>query len=239
MEQIEYQRMAEHETTYWWHVGRRLVITEVIKKIKFLDSQTRIVDIGCGTGANYPLLKIFGLVTGVDRQAEAIAFCRQRQAYDDLWLGDALSIPLPPPNLITAFDVLEHINDDQLALNSWHQALTSGGAVVLTVPAFQFLFGAHDRVLHHVRRYSVLELRTKLGLAGFRNIYISYFFFFTFPLLVISRLLTKQTNNYSTYQATPAIFAWLFIKLSRLEAGLMAHGVKFPWGSSLIVLAYK
>ncbi len=240
MELAEYGQMEKQERNYWWHIGRREVLQKVLARHLPAGGQLEILDIGCGTGINYWWLKKWGRVTGVDPSPEALAFCRQQHAYDELIQIDGTDLGISgQSDLAVAFDVLEHIEDDRSALRSWRQALKPGGILMLTVPAYQWLWSAHDKALHHFRRYSVGELRIKLREAGFRVQFISPFFFFAFPVVMLVRLLTKGAPPKTSYVATSSLADKLLIGLSRLEANYLSKGKKFPWGSSIVVVARK
>lgn len=246
MELAEIARMEQQEQNYWWHVGRRLVLRRVLAAFVKSNGSLNILDIGCGTGINFWWLKGWGRVIGLDSSPEAIDYCRNKHAYDTLVLSDASQLDEIPRlrsgqgfDLITAFDVLEHIQDDTAVLAEWFTGLKERGYLFLTVPAYQWLFSAHDKALHHFRRYSAIELKQKLESAGFRIEFISPFFFFTFPVVVLVRLLTKKQPAQTSYVPTAAGVDTALVGLSRIEAAILVHGGKLPWGSSILVLAQR
>ncbi|AKM84827.1 MAG: methyltransferase type 11 [candidate division Kazan bacterium GW2011_GWA1_50_15] len=240
MELAEYGQMEKQEQHYWWHIGRRRVLQKVLASHLPIGGQLEILDIGCGTGVNYWWLKKWGRVAGVDPSPEALAFCREQHAYDELLQIDGTELGITSEyDLAVAFDVLEHIENDKVALRSWWQALKPGGYLMITVPAHQWLWSAHDKALHHFRRYSVGELRAKFRETGFAVQFISPFFFFTFPLVVLVRFLTKGAKPKTSYVATSSWVDKILISFSRLEANYLAKGRGFPWGSSVVVVARK
>ena len=240
MELAEYEQMHKQEQNYWWHIGRREILRRVLAKWLSPQDNKQVLDIGCGTGINYWWLKEWGEVTGVDSSPEALNYCRQQQAYDALVQIDGTNLELPDKfDLAVAFDVLEHITEDETALKSWWQAIKLGGYLMITVPAYQWLWSAHDQALHHYRRYSVGELKTKFRKAGFTIQFISPFFFFTFPVVVLVRLFTKGTKPKTSYIATTSRMDKVLINLSRIEADYLVDGGHFPWGSSILVIARK
>src|SRR5688572_18311517 len=164
----EYARMHDLETHYWWFVGRRAIIAtllrEVIKKItarRESVTDLRLLDLGCGTGANLSMLRdasrAGGWVTALEFSPHALQFARDHLGADQISLtqADALHLPFADGSfdVVTMFDVLEHLSDDSRALNEVHRVLRPGGALVLSVPAYQKLWSAHDEALHHFRRY--------------------------------------------------------------------------------------
>ncbi len=238
MELAEIARMEQQEQNYWWHVGRRLVLHKVLASHIKPEGKLNILDIGCGTGINFWWLKEWGKVTGLDNSPEAIEYCREKYAYDALVLSDASKLPEGQFDLITAFDILEHIQDDTAVLTEWRRSLRRGGLILLTVPAHQWLFNKHDEVLHHRRRYSAVELRRKIESAGLTVRFISPFFFFVFPVFVVVRIVMgrRPRTTYETASAathTEGILVWL----SSLEAALMRRRIGLPVGTSILVVA--
>ncbi|MBN2585276.1 class I SAM-dependent methyltransferase [Patescibacteria group bacterium] len=195
------------------------------------------MDIGCGAGLNMDFLKRWGDVVGIDQSEVALSLARQYGAVEK---GDALNLPRPDEviDLITAFDVLEHLPDDGKALREWYRVLKSGGYVAISVPAYQWLYGPHDKILLHKRRYTLGELSLKLSRAGFQTIFASYVFMFTFPVFLVQRLLTKSLNRGAGYNSAPPIINQILIGLGRLEA-MLIKSIKLPFGSSVFILARK
>jgi len=240
MELSEYAQMERQEQDYWWHVGRRAVLTTVLSAQLPPTGKLVVLDVGCGTGINYSWLKQWGKVTGLDTSPEALQYCRDKHVYDELVQTDGIHLPLQHQfDMVTAFDVLEHIPDDLGALQNWFFALKPNGYIVITVPAYQWLFSAHDKALHHQRRYSSRELKNKFEQAGFTIKFISPFFFFTFPIVVLVRLFTKKSKPKTSYVATSSGLSKFLINLSGSEAKFLARGDQLPWGSSILVLAQK
>lgn len=233
--------MAKNEEEYWWHKGRRQII-QVVAKNFFSGSKNNIADVGCGTGGNYSVLKNFGTVDGLDISKSALTYCQNRNVYHNLVCAAATEIPQQTYTIITAFDVLEHLDADEDVLKQWEIALKPGGYIFITVPAYLWLFGPHDISLHHKRRYTRTELLKKAREAGFTPIFSSYFFLFTFPLLCLSRLkqkLHKDTQNIKTYPAIPRALSFFLELLSTLEGFILKNKIPLPFGSSIILVARK
>lgn len=236
----ELSEMHAQEISYWWHIGRRRVLNKLLHRFLSLRHGQKVLDVGCGTGVNFAWLRRWGEVHGLDYSSDALAFCHQTQAYDELVQGDASNFDVNHAyDLLTAFDVLEHLENDSQALATWYKPLKSGGLIYITVPAHQWLFSAHDRALHHYRRYSVGELRQKLIQAGFKIRFISPFFFFTFPIVAIVRLINKNKSAQTSYQTTPPVLSNILVFLSSLEAWFLSKGVPLPFGSSIVVIGEK
>ncbi|MBU1890893.1 class I SAM-dependent methyltransferase [Patescibacteria group bacterium] len=238
----EYQRMYDLESNYWWHQGRRYIIEALLKK--YLPKSNRsveILDLGCGTGINFEVLNKFGIVKGVDNSLQAINFC-QKRGIDSVVLGNVeeLKVPDESVDVVTAFDILEHL-DDEVALKSIYRVLKTGGLVFILAPAYQFLWSGHDEALHHKRRYSISEMHRKLSRAGFRMKKRSYCISFLSLPIVLYRLYTSLGS--SRKQATSYVILpkWLnsfFVQLLRIEATLLTR-LNFTFGISILCIAKK
>jgi SAM-dependent methyltransferase len=157
------------EGTHWWFAGRRQIISGFIERIcEGLTRRPRILDVGCGTGANLEMLANFGDAEGVDVSTEALSFCKQR-GLQSVRLGEAEKLPYPDQtfDLVTGLDVVEHLDDDLAGLREMRRVLKPGGRALLFVPAFMFLWGVQDDVSNHRRRYTMKQLKETLRKAGF------------------------------------------------------------------------
>lgn len=193
MEAHLFEEMARTEDHHWWFRGRRNIIEAVLREHLPEVSERRMLDVGCGTGGNLPLLQRFGQVVGLEGSADALALCRRRLGPDfPLHLGH-IPEDIPPGrfDVVTAFDVLEHIPDAVGALRGIRAVLAPQGLLVLTVPAFGFLWSVHDAVHHHQRRYTVDMLTGQLSAAGLRLRWSSYFNSLLFPPIAAVRLLRR------------------------------------------------
>jgi SAM-dependent methyltransferase len=181
------------EQSHWWHIGRRRILSTFVENIcrEVTDRRPRILDVGCGTGANLLMLSKYGDAEGVDVSEDALAFCRER-GLDKVKLGAAEALPYDAGtfDLVTALDVVEHLDDDLAGLKEMRRVLRPGGRALLFVPTFMFLWGLQDDVSHHRRRYRLSELRRVLEQAGFeieRTTYANITFFL--PILFIRKLM--------------------------------------------------
>src|SRR6266704_7168255 len=169
MQAHTYSIMFQVEESHWWFIGRRRIIegfvADIVRKIGKL--RPRILDVGCGTGANLQLLSKFGVAEGVDVSTEALEFCRAR-GLSRVKQGAAESLPYEDAqfDLVTGLDVVEHLDDDVAGLSEMFRVLRPGGRALLFVPAFMFLWGVQDDISHHRRRYTLAELKERLGAAG-------------------------------------------------------------------------
>ena len=193
MKEHTYPIMFRVEQAHWWYTGRRKILSEFVEQIcrQVTDRRPRILDVGCGTGANLLMLSQYGDAEGVDVSEDALAFCRER-GLDKVRLGAGEQLPYEDGtfDLVTALDVVEHMDDDLAGLREMRRVLRPGGRVLLFVPTFMFLWGLQDDVSNHRRRYRLPELRRVLEQAGFeieRTTYANITFFL--PILVMRQLM--------------------------------------------------
>src|ERR1044071_178359 len=193
MKEHTYPIMFRVEQSHWWYTGRRKILTDFVADIcrRVTDRRPRILDVGCGTGANLLMLSQFGDAEGVDISEDALAFCRER-GLANVKLGAAEKLPYDDGtfDLVTALDVVEHLDDDLGGLSEMRRVLRPGGRVLLFVPTFMFLWGVQDDVSHHRRRYRLPELQRVLEQAGFeveRTTYANITFFL--PILLMRKLM--------------------------------------------------
>jgi len=161
MERVVYDQMAALDQRHWWYRARREVLAALIRRAAPPPPGARLLEIGCGTGHNLTMLAEFGAVDALELDDQARGVAEQR-------LGrPVMRAPLPALDgvaegqydLIGAFDVIEHIDDDGAAIASIAARLKPGGKLVMTVPAHAWMWSAHDVVNHHRRRYSKAELK--------------------------------------------------------------------------------
>ena len=193
MKEHIYPIMFRVEQAHWWYTGRRKILAGFVEAIcrEVTDRRPRILDVGCGTGANLLMLSEYGEAEGVDISEDALAFCRER-GLDKVRLGAGEKLPYEDGtfDLVTALDVVEHMDDDLAGLREMRRVLRPGGRVLLFVPTFMFLWGLQDDVSNHRRRYRLPELRRVLEQAGFeieRTTYANITFFL--PILVMRQLM--------------------------------------------------
>ena len=242
MQAHTYPIMYEVEGSHWWFVGRRRIIASFMKSIVATAKvRPKILDVGCGTGANLELLAEFGSAEGVDISADALSFCRQR-GLSDVKQGEAEALPYDDQSfeVVAALDVVEHLDDDVAGLKEMYRVLRPGGRALLFVPAFMFLWGVQDDISHHRRRYTLQQLREVVRAAGFeieRATYVNLTFFL--PIL-IGRLLMKVTGYRpeSENNLTIGFLNGFFGAIFGAEATLLRH-MNFPFGVSAICVAKR
>ena len=201
------------------------------------ERRLHIVDVGCGTGINLIMLREFGEVVGIDRSPTALEFASQ---YGPVASGDALQLPQldKSTDLITAFDLLEHLPDDAAAISEWGRVLKPGGHLMISAPAYQWLYGPRDKAFMHYRRYDRKGLARLVSQSGFYPVFSTYLFAVTFPLFMLQRLVGQLANQPSDYTPVPPIVNQLLIWLGQLEAKWLWCW-PLPFGSSVVILARK
>lgn len=237
------EEMSSVEDASWWHEGRRKIVCNTIKNLLTHKKNPKILDVGCGSGGTSINFLEFGTVVGTDFSKRALDIAIKKGLVN-VCRSTLVSLPLRDKmfDLITALDVIEHVKDDSKVLEELKNVLAPDGFIVITVPAFQFLWSEHDIALSHFRRYSISTLTKTLDNAGFKVIRISYFFAFLFPLFALYRIFTKFKTNKDTPKTTNVLFPKfidkLFVKIMLLEDKLLRR-MDFPFGISIICIVQK
>ena len=239
MERVVYQQMAELDDRHWWYRARRRILAELIRREARPPANAQILEIGCGTGHNLAMLSGFGHIDGLELDDEARALSEKR-------LGrKVMSSPLPELaevsnrhyDLIGAFDVIEHIENDRAALASIATKLKPGGKFVMAVPAHQWMWSAHDVVNHHKRRYSKRSLKALIEGSPLQLDKIGYFNSLLFPLALAERVASKLRGKESAGVALPpAPLNAALEKVFGLERHLVGR-LPLPIGLSLFAVA--
>ncbi len=243
MEPTEYRRLREEERDYWWHVGRRAMLAAMLRRGVPPDAARRGLDIGCGTGANFGLLAPYGRFFGTEIVREACADGPEIPPRPVvLARGEQLPFADGSLGLCTMFDVLEHVAAEDRLLRDVHRVLQPGGKLLISVPAYAFLWSDHDVSLHHHRRYVRGMLRDSLVRNGFRPERITYAMAsILLPVAVVrwaSRLRPRRGAPRSTYVRTPEpLNSWLAAVL-RAEAAWLRRA-DLPFGTSVMALAER
>jgi SAM-dependent methyltransferase len=243
MKEHTYPIMFRIEQSHWWYTGRRKILTSFVEDIcrRVKDRRPRILDVGCGTGANLLMLSQFGDAEGVDISEDALAFCRERGLEKvKLGAGEALPYDDGAFDLVTGLDVVEHMDDDLAGLREMRRVLRPGGRVLLFVPTFMFLWGVQDDVSNHRRRYRLPELRPVLEQAGFeieRMTYANITFFL--PILLMRKLMRltgikAESENNINVSALNGVLGSLFGAES-----VVLRFMNIPFGVSGLCVARK
>lgn len=238
MERQAFERMAELDGLHWWYRARRRILEQVIRRFVRPPADARVLEIGCGTGHNLAMLGQFGRLEAVelDDQARALAEQRLGRPIVDEALPGLATTLRGPYDLIALLDVLEHVDDDRMALTSILGMLSPGGALLLTVPANPWMWTAHDAVHHHHRRYRKADLVARVTAAGYRIEMLSFFNTMLFPLIAAVRLAGKVTKRQDSDDQLPSpMINRALDGVFGLERGLVGR-VPMPFGVSLVAV---
>lgn len=237
MDKEIYELMAKHDQTHWWFRARRLILKGLLDSMA-LKNSSKILDIGCGTGENLVWLNHFGDAQGIEMNP-LVADLAQKKGYAVKigWLPDAFLFAPQKFDLILMADVLEHIEEEYESLLEVRSALA--GKLIITVPAFPFLWSAHDEYHQHQRRYTRKTLQSSLESAGFKVERISYFNSILFLPAALFRLLRKSFRiarvSQAELQTPPKLINHLFFKVFMLDKFLLRF-CNLPFGLSLLAV---
>jgi len=248
MEEFVYDVL--NNDTWWWEVGRRSLVKNLLQRYgrngANPDNGRRpdILEIGCGAGAMLKDLEHFGTTVGMDIAEAAPQYWRER-GLKSVSLADATALPYGDAqfDIVISVDVLEHVDDDGKAIREMHRVCRPGGKLIVTVPAFKFLWSRRDVQCHHVRRYTLEEFRTKLLHGGFRIIKATYINMpLFFPLLMMvkaGQLSSKRAPSLRMdYALVPPPINKLLSNVVDYEAQLLQH-ISLPIGSSIACVGTK
>jgi len=237
MKRIAYELMAELEDSYWWYRARRRILCGLITRL--VPRGSDVIDFGAGTGGTASTLTQSGYrVVATDLSEAALEACRIRGLRTVDLKRERLREE--SADCVLAGDVLEHVRDDVALLISLRRALRPRGVLIVTVPAYEFLWSGEDYVSEHIRRYTRVRLKRQLRLAGFNRIWCSYFNTLLFPLIVSVTLTKRLLFPREMYRSDVVpLHRWQNEILYRLFAleGYMLRWLRFPAGASLLAVA--
>ena len=243
------------EDRHFWFRSRNRCIAAALRSLPDFPAICDVLEVGCGTGVVLAeLQRLFpaGRVVGMDLFAEGLEFARRRFS-GSLIQGDVFTHDFGQPfDLIGAFDVIEHLDDDEKILRRFWEQLRPGGHLIITVPAHMSLWSYFDEVAHHRRRYAPGELKRKLKAAGFHVRHVTQFMAALFPPMWLKRRLLGERgaklSQASAQQQQVAVESDL--KINPLinvifkmalwpESYFISHHVRLPVGTSLLALATR
>lgn len=232
--------MFHHEGDYWWFVARRR-LAQALLHAYLPEVSGRILDAGCGTGALLSELQASGFAVGVDVSLEALCLTRQRGAFPSVQARlEALPFASETFQVAFALDVLEHLPDERPALRELYRVLQAGGYLIVSVPAYSWLWSKHDVALAHYRRYTARTLRTHLCKAGFQVRMLSPSVGLLLPIIALARWLDRLRPGAPAATVIP-LPRWLNRTLIRLHdcetRWLLRH--RLPFGVSLVAVAQR
>ncbi|MDQ5937035.1 MAG: hypothetical protein QG574_4394 [Cyanobacteriota bacterium erpe_2018_sw_21hr_WHONDRS-SW48-000092_B_bin.40] len=225
--------------SFWFRCRNKLIVWGLRK---YFGTAKSFLEVGCGTGfvltaiqKNFPDLKI----TGSELFREGLEYAYRRLAGVELLELDARKMPFSGHfDVVGAFDVLEHIDEDEVVLRELWKACNSG--IILTVPQHMFLWSSVDDLACHKRRYSAQELVTKVEAAGFSVLHVTSFVSFLMPLLLVSRWSKGASRSESQSELKlPSVLDSILELICDFEQVLIRSGIRMPLGGSLLVIANK
>jgi SAM-dependent methyltransferase len=250
MQQHTYAIMDEVEGSHWWFVGRRKILESfldgIVEKLGVkpakagTQSALRILDVGCGTGANIEMLSQYGEAEGVDVSDDALEFCRRKGLKAQKGLAETLPYGDESFDVTTALDVIEHLDDDVAGLKEMFRVTKSGGYSLIFVPAFMWLWGVQDDISNHRIRYTRSQIVERLEKAGYtveRATYANWTFFT--PILAgrtVMKLtgIKPESENNITISGLNGIFGSIFG-----AERFWLKNFNFPLGVSIVIVAKK
>ncbi len=230
---------VEEDRRHWWFRGRLAVIVAVVRRL-VPAAGARLLELGCGSGNVLEALSPFGKTVGME--TEPVLVAAARRAGLDVRHG-ALPGDLPVESgwadVVLLLDVLEHLDDEGAALATARRALRGGGRLVVTVPAYAWLWGPHDVVLGHRRRYTRGRLAEVVAGAGFTVERCSYFNTVLFPALAAVRLVKRLVGDRRhDLVRPPEPLNELLARGFSLEAAIVPR-ISLPFGASLLLVARR
>lgn len=239
MQQHTYGIMDEVEGSHWWFVGRRSILESFLDGL-VPEKNAKILDVGCGTGANLEMLAQYGQARGVDVSDDALEFCRKKGLDAQKGLAEELPFEDESFDLVTALDVVEHLDDDIAGLKEMHRVLKTGGKTLIFVPAFMWLWGVQDDISHHRIRYTRAQIVERLEKAGFKVNRATYANWTFFAPILAGRTLMKitgikpESENNVNVSALNGVFGKLFS-----SERFWLKKFNFPFGVSIVITASK
>ncbi len=244
MQQHTYEIMNRVEDSHWWFVGRRAILESFLKTIvqspKSKVQSPKILDVGCGTGGNLEMLAKFGAAEGVDVSDEALEFCKSKGLRVHKGLAERLPFADESFDVVTALDVVEHLDDDIAGLKEMNRVLRTGGKTLIFVPAFMWLWGVQDDVSNHRIRYTKKQIVERLQKADFEIERATYANWTFFAPILAGRTLMKVTGikpeseNNVNVSALNGVFGKLFS-----SERFWLKNFDFPFGVSIVIVAKK
>jgi SAM-dependent methyltransferase len=232
-------RTHEVEDDHWWYRGRRRVIREALLALK-LAPGIQILDAGCGSGRNMIELAEFGEVTGLELADASVEAARER-GVGEVVAGSVDEMPFADDSfdLAVSLDVIEHLPDEHQSLSELRRVVKPGGTLLVTVPAYGWLWSDHDIVNHHYRRYTRAMLEQAAARAGWQTVSTTHFNGFLLPAAIAARgamRLRRAKHPVSDLERTPGSLNPMLEWPLRIEAWMIGAGRRIPAGLSLMAV---
>lgn len=237
-----YRIFFEIQKKHWWFVTKKSIVIDTIHRYFHTKADVKVLDIGCGSGLMLSALERIGQTYGMDMSDEAISFSKELFSgrVEKGFLPNQVPFDKDFFNLITALDVIEHIDEDVEALKAIRALLVADGKAVITVPACMWLWSNFDEMNEHKRRYTLAELKQKLELAGFSIEKISYYNTILFPVVFVVRMLNNLLgrNGSSDMDMPNKPLNFILEKIFGFEKYLLRF-INLPFGVSVIAVVKK
>jgi SAM-dependent methyltransferase len=239
MESSLYREMHEFEEAHWWFRAKHRIVLHLIDRFLPLSRRPRFLDVGCGTGGMLKHLESLGEAVGVDVSAEALAFASKQTKARLIQASapDGLVGLEGGYDCVLMLDLLEHLEDDLGAIRAGASLLSPGGVLIITVPAYQWLYAPRDEYHHHLRRYSRHRLVELIREAGLKVRLASYFNFFLFAPAAVQRILSRirREEPCPDLSVPPPPFNRALEEVFASERFLLPY-LRLPWGLSLVAV---
>jgi len=230
-------KLAGLDHRYFTNRAKLCLVDSLFEKI-YKKEKFSILSVGCGDGHELEVLNKYGSVDVLDVNEQAVKLA-PRELYSTAYIDDLCEFKSKKKyDVVVGLDVLEHIKDGKKAVECIHSLLREGGYFVLTVPAHQILFSAHDRALNHFRRYSKKELKDLIE-SKFEVLFLSYRYFFLFLPVVASKIINRDTKPRIEAPQLPGFLNYILFLLCRIEISIMNIGITLPFGISLVCICKK
>ncbi|HEY3800775.1 MAG TPA: methyltransferase domain-containing protein [Caulobacteraceae bacterium] len=236
-----YERMRALQDGHWWFEGRRQILSTLIGDLD-LPKNAKVLEVGCGPGGNLPMLKQFGQVTAMEPDAGSRAFAAEKSG---VTIESGL-LPGPLPfapesfDLVCAFDVIEHVDDDAGSVVALGRLLKRGGYLATTVPGQPWMWSRHDELHHHKRRYRMAAFRQLFLEAGLEIVRASYFNTFLFAPIAAIRAAKMATGSRSADDdGLPAPAINSLLKTVFAAERRVLRRAALPFGVSIVLIAKK
>lgn len=248
MQHNYYKEYYELERNHWWFVAREKILSNYIHKLlhleKFTHTNLNILNVGCGPGRSSEYLSKFGQVTSIEYDKFCCEFASEKTGLEII-NGSITALPFENNtfDLVCAFDVIEHVEDDQLAVNELKRVTKNNALVLITVPAFMSLWSHHDVINHHFKRYKIKEVNQLFdSTSDGKKVFDTYFNTLLFlPICFfrkVSNLLKlgeKRKGSGSDFEAfKPGVLNTILYKIMCFESGIINKKIRFPFGVSIM-----